>query len=241
MSDTPIGRDRVLRRHRRSRLQADLSGPAWAGARRGGRASRSSASPRRAGASTSSRRAPRTASTITAARTTASFAQVADAAALRRRRLQRSGDVRAAARQRSARRSGRCTISAIPPCLFGVVVSALAEAGCAENARLVMEKPFGHDRESAAALNRILLAHFPEERDLPHRPYPGQGAGAEHRLHPVRQFDLRADLEPPVRARASRSPWRRIFGVQDRGAVLRRDRRDARRAAEPPAAGARAT
>ncbi len=52
---------------------------------------------------------------------------------------------------------------AIPPSLFGVVVSALARAGLNENARLVVEKPFGHDRELARALNQTLLEHFPEE------------------------------------------------------------------------------
>ena len=52
---------------------------------------------------------------------------------------------------------------AIPPSLFGVVVSALARAGLNENARLVVEKPFGHDRELAGALNQTLLEHFPEE------------------------------------------------------------------------------
>ena len=52
---------------------------------------------------------------------------------------------------------------AIPPSLFGVVVSALAKSGLNVDARLVVEKPFGHDRESAQALNRTLLEHFPEE------------------------------------------------------------------------------
>jgi len=52
---------------------------------------------------------------------------------------------------------------AIPPALFGVVAPALAKAGLNENARLVVEKPFGHDRKSARALNRTLLEHFPEE------------------------------------------------------------------------------
>lgn len=52
---------------------------------------------------------------------------------------------------------------AIPPSLFGVVVSALAQAGLSHNARLVVEKPFGHDRASAQALNRTLHEHFPEE------------------------------------------------------------------------------
>jgi glucose-6-phosphate 1-dehydrogenase len=52
---------------------------------------------------------------------------------------------------------------AIPPSLFGVVVSALAAASLSDNARLVVEKPFGRDRASAAALNRTLHEHFPEE------------------------------------------------------------------------------
>ena len=51
---------------------------------------------------------------------------------------------------------------AIPPSLFGVVVSALARSGLNVDARLVVEKPFGRDRESAAALNRTLLEDFPE-------------------------------------------------------------------------------
>ena len=39
---------------------------------------------------------------------------------------------------------------------------ALAQSGLNVDARLVVEKPFGRDRESAEALNRTLLAHFPE-------------------------------------------------------------------------------
>jgi glucose-6-phosphate 1-dehydrogenase len=52
---------------------------------------------------------------------------------------------------------------AIPPSLFGVVVSALAQSGLNVDARLVVEKPFGHDRASAQALNTTLLEHFPED------------------------------------------------------------------------------
>lgn len=51
---------------------------------------------------------------------------------------------------------------AIPPSLFGVVVTALAAAGLAGDARLIVEKPFGRDRSSAQALNRVLLERFPE-------------------------------------------------------------------------------
>jgi glucose-6-phosphate 1-dehydrogenase len=53
---------------------------------------------------------------------------------------------------------------AIPPSLFGTVAQGLAESGCAENARVVVEKPFGHDLASARELNRILQRYFPEER-----------------------------------------------------------------------------
>ena len=52
---------------------------------------------------------------------------------------------------------------AVPPSLFGVVVTALSNVGLNENARLVIEKPFGHDRASAQALNDVLLKHFPED------------------------------------------------------------------------------
>src|SRR5215467_4699300 len=52
---------------------------------------------------------------------------------------------------------------AIPPLLFGTVVEQLAKARCAEGARVIIEKPFGHDLSSAQELNRILLATFNEK------------------------------------------------------------------------------
>jgi glucose-6-phosphate 1-dehydrogenase len=51
---------------------------------------------------------------------------------------------------------------AIPPSLFPTVVDGLSRAGCAENARLVLEKPFGRDLASAQALNRTLSEIFDE-------------------------------------------------------------------------------
>src|ERR1700719_5293989 len=51
---------------------------------------------------------------------------------------------------------------AIPPALFGVVVEQLGKSGCARGARVIVEKPFGRDLESAQALNRILLSNFDE-------------------------------------------------------------------------------
>ncbi len=52
----------------------------------------------------------------------------------------------------------------IPPFLFGRVVEGLSGAGLTANARVVVEKPFGHDRASAIALNAQLRAHLREDQ-----------------------------------------------------------------------------
>jgi glucose-6-phosphate 1-dehydrogenase len=52
----------------------------------------------------------------------------------------------------------------IPPSLFGPVVSGLADAGLTENARVVVEKPFGHDLASARELNATLHSLVDESR-----------------------------------------------------------------------------
>src|SRR5215813_11866311 len=52
---------------------------------------------------------------------------------------------------------------AIPPALFGLVVEQLARASCTSGARVIVEKPFGHDLTSAQELNRILLGTFDEQ------------------------------------------------------------------------------
>jgi len=51
---------------------------------------------------------------------------------------------------------------AIPPSLFGPVVGGLQDSGCGAGARVVIEKPFGRDRRSAAALNQTLHQVFDE-------------------------------------------------------------------------------
>ena len=51
---------------------------------------------------------------------------------------------------------------AIPPPLFETVVDGLAQSGCAKNARVVLEKPFGRDLASARELNAALHAAFDE-------------------------------------------------------------------------------
>jgi len=51
---------------------------------------------------------------------------------------------------------------AIPPILFESVVEQLVQSGCSKNARVIVEKPFGHDLASAQELNRVLHGVFPE-------------------------------------------------------------------------------
>ena len=51
---------------------------------------------------------------------------------------------------------------AIPPSLFPSVVEGLAHSGCARDARVILEKPFGRDLASAQALNRTLHRVFDE-------------------------------------------------------------------------------
>lgn len=51
---------------------------------------------------------------------------------------------------------------AIPPTMFDTVVQGLVSSGCAENARIVIEKPFGRDLASARRLNLTLHEVFPE-------------------------------------------------------------------------------
>ncbi len=106
---------------------------------------------------------------------------------------------------------------AIPPALFAIVVAALAKAGLSDNARLVIEKPFGHDRESARALNRVLLERFPEEAIFRIDHYLGK--------EPVQNIAYtrfsNAMFEPLWNRQYVRSiqiAMAESFGVQDRGA-----------------------
>lgn len=52
---------------------------------------------------------------------------------------------------------------AIPPALFPAVIKNLGAAGLADQARVIVEKPFGRDLASARELNRIALSVFAED------------------------------------------------------------------------------
>ena len=51
---------------------------------------------------------------------------------------------------------------AIPPSLFPTVIQRLAESGCHNKGRVVVEKPFGRDLASARALNEVVHSAFDE-------------------------------------------------------------------------------
>jgi glucose-6-phosphate 1-dehydrogenase len=52
---------------------------------------------------------------------------------------------------------------AIPPALFETVIQGLGAAGLANDARVIVEKPFGRDLASAQELNAVARAVFPED------------------------------------------------------------------------------
>ncbi len=52
---------------------------------------------------------------------------------------------------------------AIPPSLFATVIQNLGAAELADQARVIVEKPFGRDLASARALNRVARSVFPED------------------------------------------------------------------------------
>ena len=167
----------------------------------------------------------------------AAFEKLCGAAALRGRRLRGPRHLRAAARRRSAGAQRPLHYLAIPPSLFATVVEGLARAGRATATRA----SWWRSRSAATwprpeALNATLHEFFPESADLPHRPLPRQGAGAEPPLLPLRQHLPRADLEPQLRRARPDHHGRELRRAGAR-ALLRGGRRDPRRGAEPPAPG----
>src|SRR3989442_8301714 len=59
---------------------------------------------------------------------------------------------------------GRFYYCATPPDAYPMIVSRIAESGMQPGARIVIEKPFGHDLESARQLNRELHQGFDESQ-----------------------------------------------------------------------------
>ena len=81
--------------------------------------------------------------------------------------------------------------------------------GPGEGSRVMVEKPFGTDLDSARKLNATDAPVLPGGGHLPGRRLARPGAGGERAVRPVRQRGDRAAAQPRPTWRASRSPWPR--------------------------------
>ena len=111
----------------------------------------------------------------------------------------------ATAEQALGRESRRLHYLSVPPNAALSTVRLLGDAGLVEGSRIIMEKPFGTDLESAVSLNAQAARGLCGRANLPDRSLLGQGARAEYSRLPLCQRVVRTDLEPQLhRPRADR-------------------------------------
>jgi glucose-6-phosphate 1-dehydrogenase len=105
---------------------------------------------------------------------------------------------------------------AIPPSMFGTVAEGLAKSGCGDNARVVVEKPFGHDLASAQELNKIIHDYFPEERIFRIDHYLGKEP-VQNILYTRFANPIFEPIWNRLYVRSIQITMAEEFGVQDRG------------------------
>jgi glucose-6-phosphate 1-dehydrogenase len=105
---------------------------------------------------------------------------------------------------------------AVPPSIFATVIENLGKSGCADNARVVVEKPFGRDLASARELNQAVLSVFPEEAIFRIDHYLGKEA-----VQNLLYFRFANSILEPIwnrsYVRSVQLTMAESFGVQGRG------------------------
>ena len=116
------------------------------------------------------------------------------------------------------------------PSYYPTIIENLREADMARRgrppgsgwARIVVEKPFGHDLASAQALNDLLSTAFREDQIYRIDHYLGKETVQNILVAALRQWHLRADLEPPLHRPRADHGWPRASASRAAAATTRR-------------------